>query len=42
MTLYRSGSNLLLLIVMGSSGKDAKYSDTQKILDWYLNSDINT
>lgn len=42
MSLYRSGENVLLIIVMGSTGKDAKYSDTQKILDWYLHSDINT
>lgn len=34
-SLYQHGSQLLLIVVLGSSGKNAKYSDTDKILEWY-------
>ena len=33
--LYQHGEQLLLIIVLGSSGKDAMYSDTEKIMGWY-------
>lgn len=37
-SLYKSPGTQVLIIVLGSNGKNAKYDDTSKILEWYKKS----